>query len=208
MQEKQQLRPAGSYDSACCLCVPRLLFLSPDGTRLLQEPLPELAALRQQHNAWHIGSTAGKASSLTTAAGGSGGGDAFEAPLALQPGVPLQLGSSSSSSHVDLELTLQRGEAESVVLLLQPFEGLPGAAGAGIAYCWATDTLQVGVHSCCNPASLIMFVADEHCGIANVGSAAWHTGVMTVRRMLMLCGECDALHVGRVTMSNGMRPPK
>jgi hypothetical protein len=152
MQEKQQLRPAGIYGSACCLCVPRLLFLSPDGSRLLQEPLPELAALRQQHSAWHIG-TAGHASSSSSsssspsspAAAGSGAGDAFEAPLALLPGVQLQLGSSSSSSHVDLEVTLTRGETESVVLLLQPFEGLPGAAGAGIAYCWATDTLQVGL---------------------------------------------------------------
>jgi hypothetical protein len=147
MQEKQQLRPAGSYDSACCLCVPRLLFLSPDCTRLLQEPLPELAALRQQHNAWHIGSAADKASDSAAAAGERGAGGSLEAPLALLPGVPLQLGSGSSSSHVDLEVTLQRGEAESVVLLLQRFEGLPGAAGAGIAYCWATDTLQVGAHA-------------------------------------------------------------
>jgi hypothetical protein len=145
MQEKQQLRPAGTYDSACCLCVPRMLFLSPDGARLLQEPLPELPALRHQHAAWHVGpSGSGRGCS---AAGLSSAADAFQAPLALLPGVPLQLGSSSSSSHVDVEVTLTRGEAESVVLLLQPFEGLPGAAGAGIAYCWTTDTLQVRRHA-------------------------------------------------------------
>ncbi|WIA38806.1 hypothetical protein OEZ86_002088 [Tetradesmus obliquus] len=147
MQEKQQLRPAGAYDSACCLCVPRVLYLSPDGSRLLQQPLPELSALRQQRGAWHVGKHAADGEAACTKS--LGDADAFEAPLALLPGVPMQLGgsssssSSSSSSHVDVELTLARGEAESVVLLLQPFEGLAGAAGAGIAYCWATDTLQV-----------------------------------------------------------------
>lgn len=55
MQEKQHLRPAGAYDSACCLCVPRALYLSPDGKHLMQEPLPELRELRQQQGAWHIG---------------------------------------------------------------------------------------------------------------------------------------------------------
>jgi hypothetical protein len=157
MQEKQQLRPAGAYDSACCLCVPRVLYLSQDGSRLLQEPLPELAGLRQQRGAWHIGMHVGEY------ALGNGGANAFQAPQALLPGVPLKLGvsssssrGSSSSSHVDVEITLTRGEAESVVLLLQPFEGLFGAAGAGIAYCWATDTLQVrrcwGLGLCQPPA--------------------------------------------------------
>jgi hypothetical protein len=161
MQEKQQLRPAGVYDSACCLCVPRMLYLSQDGNRLLQEPLPELAALRQQHGAWHVGKHAEvkRAAGVIKAAGAGvdeNVSSAFEAPKALLPGVPLQFGDNkgssragggSSSSHVDMEFTLARGEAESVVLLLQPFEGLPGAAGAGIAYCWATDALQVRLHA-------------------------------------------------------------
>ncbi|KAF6262321.1 glycosyl hydrolase [Scenedesmus sp. NREL 46B-D3] len=180
MQEKQQLRPPGAYDSACCLCVPRVLYLSPDGARLLQEPLPELAALRQRRGAWHVG-TAGTASSGVTAA------DALEAPLALLPGVPLQLGGggaggSRGSSHVDLELTLTRGEAESVVLLLQPFEG---AAGAAIAYCWSTDTLQVDIHNATQHATFNMpsHLCMSPCGRRqvegrfnrNVCEASWYT---------------------------------
>eukprot|EP00879_Flechtneria_rotunda_P032845 GHRR01036238.1.p2 GENE.GHRR01036238.1~~GHRR01036238.1.p2 ORF type:complete len:107 (-),score=54.97 GHRR01036238.1:22-342(-) len=80
MQEKQQLRPAGTYNSACCLCVPRMLYLSPDGKHMLQEPLPELNCLREQQGAWHIGTAAGDSSSMS-----------------LLPGVPVDFGDSSSN---------------------------------------------------------------------------------------------------------------
>jgi hypothetical protein len=36
-----------------------------------------------------------------------------------------------------------RGQADSIVLVLQPFAGVAGAAGAGICYHWPTRTLQV-----------------------------------------------------------------
>eukprot|EP00775_Hariotina_reticulata_P013159 gene13159-13289_t len=129
MQEKRS-RPPGTYDSACCLCVPRVLSLSPDGSTLLQEPLPELNLLRQHEKAWHAGEAAGPAAPL----------------LLLPPGMVLQLG-GSSGSHMDIELSIARGSADAVVLVLQPFDsGVEGAAGAGIAYCWETNTLQV-IHS-------------------------------------------------------------
>jgi hypothetical protein len=131
MQERQHLRPPGTYNSSCCLCVPRALYLSPDGTTLMQEPLPELQALRQPGSAWHIGSAAASGA----------------APVLLPPGQPLRLGAGSaafcSSSSIDVELQLAKGDAQSVALLLHPFDGVAGAAGAAITYCWDTNTLQV-----------------------------------------------------------------
>jgi len=133
------MRPPGEYGSACCLCLPRVLYLSPCGRSLRQEPLPELRELRQQQGAWHAGAAAaGKASSTG---------------VSLPPGQPLPLGSGEpgfSSSSVDLELQVARGDAESFVLLLHPFQGAVGAAGAAITYCWDTNTLQV-----CLPANLL-----------------------------------------------------
>lgn len=138
MQEKPQLRPSGKYDASCCLCVPRVLYLSADGKTLLQEPLPELTQLRQQQGAWHIGAAAVAAARETGARAPPAG------TVLLPAGVPVQLAGSCSSSHIELEVTVAKGGADSVVLVLQPFDGLAGAAGAGVAYCWKTNTLQVG----------------------------------------------------------------
>jgi hypothetical protein len=44
---------------------------------------------------------------------------------------------------VDLELQVAKGDADSFVLVMHPFEGVHGAAGAAVAYCWSTNTLQV-----------------------------------------------------------------
>lgn len=137
MQEKAHLRPPGTYSSSSCLCVPRVLTLSADGSRLLQAPLPELRQLRQQEGAWHVG-----------AAAGSGGNGSGSSPVLLRPREPLPVplptaDGSSSSSSVDLELQVARGGAESFVLLLHPWAGVEGAAGAAVAYCWRTNTLQV-----------------------------------------------------------------
>eukprot|EP00878_Enallax_costatus_P009511 GHUV01009939.1.p1 GENE.GHUV01009939.1~~GHUV01009939.1.p1 ORF type:complete len:772 (+),score=256.40 GHUV01009939.1:334-2316(+) len=124
MQERPALRPAGKYDSSCCLCVPRVLYLSPDGQAMLQEPLPELKLLRQQHTAW---TTEG-------------------IPLSLLPGSPVDIaGTVSGSSHMDMEITVSKGDADSFAVVLHPFveAGVAGAAGAAITYCWKTNTLQV-----------------------------------------------------------------
>ncbi|KAF8059133.1 oligopeptide transporter [Scenedesmus sp. PABB004] len=129
-QERAEARPRGAYASSCNLCVPRVLSLSADGARLLQAPLPELAALREAGGAWHAGAAAGGA-----------------APLVLAPGRPVDIGGAPGSA-LDVELALERGGADAVVLLLQPFDdaGVNGAAGAGVAFSWATNTLQV-IHS-------------------------------------------------------------
>ena len=139
MQEKQHLRPPGTYNSACCLCVPRVLHLSPDGRHLMQEPLPELRELRQVQGAWHVGAAA--------AAAKDNGNGLSSAPVALPPRQALPVGHGgaafSSSSSVDLEVKIAKGASDSVALLLQPFEDCAGAAGAAISYCWSTNTLQV-----------------------------------------------------------------
>lgn len=140
MQEKQLQRPPGTYNSACCLCVPRVLYLSPDGSTLLQEPLPELRELRQQQGAWHVGAQGHSSSS-------NGNGSAG---VQLVPGQPLRVGAGVggfSSSSVDLELQIAKGDADSFALVLHSFEGVAGAAGAAISYCWSTNTLQVGLHT-------------------------------------------------------------
>lgn len=72
-------------------------------------------------------------------------GSSDTAGVALLPGQSLCLGGSSyggfsSSSSVDVELTVSKGESDAFALVLHPFEG---AAGATIAYCWSTNTLQV-----------------------------------------------------------------
>jgi hypothetical protein len=143
MQEKQHMRLPGSYSSACCLCAPRALYLSPDGKTLLQEPLPELQELRQQEGAWHAGAAADAHSSSSSAG------------VVLLPGQPMRVGdgsdvlassssrSSSSSSSMDLELMVAKGDADSFALVMHPFAGAVGASGAAITYCWSTNTLQV-----------------------------------------------------------------
>lgn len=106
----------------------------------MQQPLPELSELRQPQTAWHAGTAA-------AAAGKDLGSTAPAVPL--PPRLPLPVGRngsdsrSSSSSSVDLELQVAKGDADSFVLLLHAFEGAEGAAGAAIAYCWSTNTLQV-----------------------------------------------------------------
>lgn len=183
MQEKPALRPAGEYNSSCCLCVPRVLYLSPgkqswaqglgvfvfianqqlhhlyacswylalwqllpvvdgrliccrdclllaDGQELLQEPLPELKLLRQQHSSW---SSDGM-------------------PVSLLPGCAVDLaGNVSRSSHLDMEVTVSKGDSDSFAIVLQPFgdTGVTGAAGAAISYCWKTNTLQVRAYLVC-----------------------------------------------------------
>lgn len=138
LQEKQHQRPSGTYTSSCCLCVPRALYLSADGSTLLQEPLPELKQLRQQQQgAWHVGS----------AASAHGHSSSNSAGVKLSPGQPLQLGAGIagfSSSSVDMELQVARGDGDSFALVLHAFEGAEGAAGAAITYCWSTRELQVG----------------------------------------------------------------
>jgi hypothetical protein len=145
MQEKQHMRLPGSYSSACCLCVPRALYLSPDGKTLRQEPLPELRELRQQEGAWHVGAAA------TDAQGSSTSSSSSSAGVTLLPGQPMRLGDgssvlTSSSSSLDMELKVAKGGAESFALVLHPFAGAVGASGAAITYCWSTNTLQV----CCS----------------------------------------------------------
>lgn len=128
-------RPAGEYTGSCCLCVPRMLELSEDGRVLLQQPLPELQQLRRQPAVWN------------TAAAVRGGGAPERVAVLLEPQRPLEItglvGSSSSSSHVDIEVVISRGAADAFALLLLPFNGVPGAAGAALTYCWLTHTLQV-----------------------------------------------------------------
>lgn len=101
-----------------------LYSVSADGQQLLQEPLPELKLLRQQYNTWS--------------------NDGI--PVSLLPGRAVDLaGCVSSSSHVDMEVTVSKGDSDSFALILQPFSraGVAGAAGAAISYCWKTNTLQV-----------------------------------------------------------------
>jgi hypothetical protein len=160
MQEKAHLRPSGAYSSACCLCVPRALYLSPDGKTLMQEPLPELRQLRQQQGAWHIGGSDAESASSVNSSRGSDAVFATSANsssrwrdsrgVALLPRRPLHLGggvAGFNSSSVDLELQVAKGDADSIVLVMHPFEGVKGAAGAAVAYCWSTNTLQVRLAS-------------------------------------------------------------
>jgi hypothetical protein len=145
MQEKAHLRPAGDYSSACCLCLPRVLTLSANGSRLQQAPLPELAQLRHQQGAWHAGAAAAAAAAAADSGNGSSG-------VSLLPGQRLRIGEglpgAFNSSSIDVELTVARGEADSLALLLHPFVGATaGAAGAALTYCWSTNTLQVRMNS-------------------------------------------------------------
>lgn len=75
-------RPAGDHPSACCLSLPRLLWQHPllPG-RLWQEPLPELADLRQPGHSW-----------------------ALEQPQMLVPGQPLSLPAARGEGYLEIEV--------------------------------------------------------------------------------------------------------
>lgn len=119
----------------------------------MQEPLPELRQLRQQQGAWHIGTAAASSNGSINSRVGSAG-------VALLPRQPMCLGDGVAgfSTSVDLELQVAKGDADSFVLVMHPFEGVAGAAGAAIAYCWSTNTLQVRARLMTKPAaSSILF---------------------------------------------------
>eukprot|EP00877_Chromochloris_zofingiensis_P008156 jgi/Chrzof1/3594/Cz13g01200.t1 len=118
MQERQ--RPVGDYDYACCLSVPRVMSLK--NGKLFQEPLPELKELRQTKRSWTVSQ-----------------------PVPLESRVPINIATSVTGDHVDVEVSVTRGSTASFALLLQPFVGSEGK-GASVAFNWVTGTLQV-IHS-------------------------------------------------------------
>lgn len=146
MQERE--RPQGTYDHACCLSAPRCLWLGPAGaasagnvgalgpaaasTRLWQEPLPELSALRRG---------AGAKCAVPADNGARIAGNSTHTAAE-----PVRLAPVLDTVHFDLEVEVERGGASSggFAVVLHPTSS--AGEGAAVVFSWETGVLQV-VHT-------------------------------------------------------------
>ncbi|PRW33560.1 Arabinanase levansucrase invertase [Chlorella sorokiniana] len=165
LQERRAPGAAATYSG--CLTVPRVLNLSPNGRRLVQQPAPEVALLRRCYRS-HPGDGA-------QAAAGGGGGSAVQTPAVAEAaaGAAAAAGEEPaavapdysgrggwyaegveveeeqllpvegvSGAQLDLELCFSRGSATAAGLLLLTHEA--GSQGnALITYTWPTNSLEV-----------------------------------------------------------------
>ena len=137
----------GSYDYAGCLSVPRLLSLR--GGRLFQEPLPEVALLRDSAAA--VGGENGRFSSSPTASSFSSSTEgkgktnkrllswsAESLPLPPEVATPVE---GVRSPRLDVSVTLERGSAVAAGVLVRSWNA-GGEGSAAIVVDWEAGVLE------------------------------------------------------------------
>ncbi|KAI3425312.1 hypothetical protein D9Q98_009077 [Chlorella vulgaris] len=156
LQERR--RPGTVAKYAGCLSLPRVLTLSPDGRRLVQQPAPELCRLRRCTDSLTEGAGAGgkDGSSITGKASAAAGTDGCPCAVACGSSgrggwcvqgvevdeMQLVAVEGVAGPQLDLELTFGRGTATAAGVLLLSHEA--GSQGnALITYTWHTNALEV-----------------------------------------------------------------